>query len=85
MKNTNLTELEKRVLRDALAEGFAFDDIEDTFLTWGPIYGKQERGAVASLIKKGIIEACEDYGDIWFVCGEGVTITDIIKMSEYKR
>ena len=84
MKNVKLTELEKQVLRDALADGFAFDDIDDPFITWG-IEGKRERGAVASLIKKGIIEVEECDGDVWVVCANGVTITDIVEISEYDK
>ena len=84
MNNIKLTELEKQVLRNALSEGFAFDDEDDPFITWGPIEGHRERGAVSSLIKKNIINVEECDGDVWVVCADGVTISDIIEMSDYK-
>lgn len=49
-----LTELEKEVLRQGIDCGFIFDDPETTFLCWG-FEGTRERGAVASLVKKGIL------------------------------
>lgn len=67
MKDFNLTELEKRVLRDALNDGYIYDCTYDPnakshFLTWGFV-GKQERGAAASLVKKGVISVEQDRGD----------------------
>ncbi len=65
MKNYNLTELEKETLKDALYEGYIYDatydkDAKSNFLCWG-FSGSRERGAVASLVKKGIISI--DYID----------------------
>lgn len=59
MKTINLTELEKSVLKGALMEGYIYDgtyeeDAESHFLCWG-FEGKQQRGAAASLVVKGII------------------------------
>jgi hypothetical protein len=58
--NTKLTNLEKKVLVEAMEEGFLYDaDLrteECPFLTWGFAgCGRAERGAVSSLIKKGVI------------------------------
>ena len=58
--NINLTNLEKKVLIEAMSEGFLYDaDLrteEHPFLTWGFAgCGKAERGAVSSLVKKGIV------------------------------
>ena len=86
MANTNiyLTDLEKKVLRDCLDEGYAFDDINDSFVTWGPIYGKQERGAASSLVKKGVLNIDEWDGDIYINCAGDYTITDLVNMSGYE-
>lgn len=58
-----LTELEKEVLKSALYEGYIYDATYDEnekthFLCWG-FEGSRERGAVASLVKKGIISIDE--------------------------
>ena len=77
MKDVALTPLEKKVLRDILRDGYAYDDPDDAFLTWG-ISGKQERGAAASLVKKGVLV-------IWLdqvCCGEGYTVADIERLSK---
>lgn len=58
-----LTELEKRVLKGAIDEGYFWDDLDGNFICWG-FEGKQERGAAASLVKKGLIEVVEDDGDV---------------------
>lgn len=59
-----LTILEKRVLKSALNEGYIYDGTYDEeatshFLCWG-FSGKQDRGAVSSLIKKGIISVYKE-------------------------
>ena len=69
MTNTNLTTLEKQVLRDALDEGYIYDGTYDAnakyhFLCWG-FEGKQERGATASLVKKGILDISYDGCDTY--------------------
>lgn len=58
----SLTELEKNVIIGMFEEGFATDNPEDNFMTYGPIYGKRERGAFASLIKKGVVQM-DDWGE----------------------
>lgn len=61
MSNTKkLTDLEKKVLVDAMSEGFLYDANlrveERPFLVWGfEGCGRKERGAVSSLVKKGVI------------------------------
>lgn len=69
MKNFELTTLEKTVLKGALNEGYIYDstydeDAKTHFLCWG-FSGKQERGAAASLVKKGVIEIFEEDGDTY--------------------
>lgn len=54
MKTIVLTELEKKVLKEMIDEGYFYDDLDDRFICWG-IDGKKERGAISSLIKKKII------------------------------
>lgn len=66
---TNLTTLEKATLKGALDEGYIYDGTyeEDSithFLCWG-FTGKRERGAAASLVKKGIIDIDYDDGDTY--------------------
>ena len=56
----NLTNIEKQVICDMFEEGFALDDLNDSFMSWG-VDGKQERGALASLVKKGVV--CVDPED----------------------
>lgn len=65
MENIKLTELEKKVLKGALSEGYIYDATYDDndkthFLCWG-FEGKEERGAASSLVKKEIISV--DYVD----------------------
>ena len=56
----NLTELEKTVIINMFNEGFATDNFDDNFMSWG-VDGKQARGALASLVKKGVVTV-EDWG-----------------------
>ena len=73
MTNYNLTELEKEVLKNALHEGYIYDGTYDEeekyhFLCWG-FSGKQERGAAASLVKKGILDIDHEDGDTYvYLC-----------------
>lgn len=56
--HTTLTELEEKVLMIMLNDGYYFDNYgydDSGFLTYG-LDGKRERGALSSLVKKGIIE-----------------------------
>lgn len=69
MANYNLTDLEKRVLKEALHEGYIYDSTYDEndkyhFLCWG-FTGKSERGAASSLEKKGIISVDKEDGDTY--------------------
>ena len=61
--NGTLTELEKKVLKDGLLEGYIYDGYydeseEENFLCYG-FEGKRERGAASSLVKKGIIRTAD--------------------------
>lgn len=84
MKNYELTELEKQVLKEALSDGFAYDGGNETFLTWG-FGGKRERGAVASLVKKGVLNIFKEGGDVYVYCGEGLNIGDIEELAGLPR
>lgn len=79
-----LTELEQRVLREALSEGFAYDGGNENFLCWG-FEGKRERGAVSSLIKKGILIVEKVDNDTMVFCGEGISLGDIEELAGKKR
>lgn len=57
----NLTDLERTIIINMFEEGFATDNPNDRFMSWG-VDGKAERGALASLVKKGIVTV-EDWGD----------------------
>lgn len=84
MKNYELTELEKQVLKEALSCGFAYDGGNETFLCWGFV-GKRERGAVASLVKKGVLNIFTDSGDVYVYCGEGLNVGDIEELAGLPR
>ena len=56
MTNEKFTDLEKSVMNDIISNGFFYDDLGDNFVGYaGDNLGKQERGALASLVKKGVI------------------------------
>lgn len=79
-----LTELEKEVLVDALDEGYAYDCGNKKFLCWGfseSYLRKGARGAVSSLVKKGVIDIFKDGGDTYVNCGKDYDIGDIEKMA----
>lgn len=85
MVKVHLTELEKRVLRDMFNDGFAFDDLDDSdFITWG-VTGKEERGALSSLEKKGIVNIVRDGKDTQVYCSQNYTKRQLLKLCEYKN
>lgn len=77
-----LTELEKKVLREMLSYGYAFDQGNEKFLCYG-VEGKKERGVIPSLIKKRIINVYTRYDETHIDVGDEYTIKDIVKISEY--
>lgn len=84
---TRLTELEKKVLREALSEGYIYDSTYDEtakshFLCWG-FEGKQERGAVASLVKKGILNIFNEDDDTYVYLL--ISRDEAEEISEYKK
>ena len=79
----NFTELEKSVLLDMFYEGFATDNIEDDFMSWG-VDGKQERGALASLVKKGVVCVEQDGRDKPVYLANGFTKVEIAEAVGYK-
>lgn len=82
VEEVTLTDLEKSVLRSMFSDGFGFDDLHDSFVTWGPMEGKRERGAISSLEQKGVIEVAKDGKDIWFST-KNYDKFELLKMSEY--
>lgn len=82
VEEVTLTDLEKSVLRSMFSDGFGFDDLHDSFVTWGPMEGKRERGAISSLEQKGVIEVAKDGKDIWFTT-KNYDKFELLKMSEY--
>ena len=90
-KNTlaNLTDLEKQVIITMFDDGFAFDDLNENFMTWG-VDGKRERGALASLVKKGVVTVedwgrnAEGYRETPVFVAEGFTKRDLLDAVEYE-
>lgn len=81
-EEVTLTDLEKSVLRGMFNDGFAFDDLNETFITWGPIEGKRERGAQSSLEQKRVIRFVKDGKDI-LVCTDAYDKFQLLKMCDY--
>lgn len=82
-----LTDLEKKVIREALSEGYIYDstydeNAESHFLCWGFV-GKQERGAVASLVKKGILSVFDEDDDTYVYLM--ISRDEAEEISEYKK
>lgn len=67
IEEIEFTELEKETIRQGLDMGFAYDmpnnKLPKPFLCWG-FDGKRERGAVSSLVKKGVLEVTPDEKEI---------------------
>lgn len=83
----SLTDLEKEVIRGCLAQGFAYDwetDRPHAFICWG-VTGKRERGALASLEKKGVFNIEVEGKDTQVFAGSDWTVEDLEKMSHYER
>lgn len=84
-KNVKLTELEAKTLRGMIADGYFWDDLESSFITWG-VSGKSQAGCLTSLNKKGIVDVyTEDCGwdDTAVYCGEGWTKKELCEISGY--
>lgn len=82
MKNElTFTELEKAVMSDIICDGFFYDDLDNTFVGYaGDGFGKQERGALASLVKKGVISILKLGRDSYVYLTKDYTKADIIKL-----
>lgn len=81
-----LTDLEKRILREAVNSDFFQEHSSDPFLCWGEelkISGDmtQKRGALSSLVKKGVLRIVEDGSDIKIFRTNAYTNTDIAFMA----
>ena len=84
MTKVTLTDLEKKVLRSMISDGFFFDDLTNTFIGWG-VSGKAERGCMATLNTKGVINTFREDGDTYVNCGEGYTKHDIAEISGWNE
>ena len=80
----SLTDLEKQVITEMFDYGFAFDDLNSNFLCWG-VDGKRERGALASLVKKGIVSVEPDGSDNPVFVRDGYTKRELLEAVNYKR
>lgn len=86
MANEKFTDLEKSVMSDIIFEGFFYDDLDDNFVGYtGAGLGKQERGALASLIKKGVIVTDKEDGCTYVWLTKDYTKQQIIKLFDIKR
>lgn len=78
-----LTDLEKKTIKQALSYGFAYDhdtNEKGMFVCWG-VDGKQERGALVSLHKKGVLNIYREDGDTYVNCGAEYCVKDLEKMA----
>lgn len=64
MKNIQFTELEKNTLKYLIEDGYAEDDMDCNFISYSDGIGKKERGALASLVKKGVVTVDDDMVDL---------------------
>lgn len=69
-QNITLTELEQKVLRWCINEGFFYDyyraedlDKQHSYFLAYEVEGRKERGALSSLVKKGILNVYHDEYD----------------------
>lgn len=86
MTNEKFTDLEKSVMNDIISDGFFYDDIDDNFVGYAGNYlGKQERGALASLVKKGVIVTDREDGFTYVWLTKDYTKQQIIKLFDIEE
>lgn len=86
MANEKFTDLEKSVMSDLIYAGYFWDDLDDNFVGYaGNDLGKQERGALASLVKKGVVVTEKEDGDVYVWLTKDYTKQQIIELFEIKR
>lgn len=87
--NITLTALEKSILKDAINEGFFYDNFRSAtdldkksgyFICWG-FYGKKERGAAASLEKKGILNIGHCDGETYVYASKNITNRELLDLA----
>ena len=86
MTNEKFTDLEKSVMNDIISDGFFYDDLDDNFVGYaGNNLGKQERGALASLVKKGVIVTDREDGFTYVWLTKNYTKQQIIKLFDVEE
>ena len=86
MTNEKFTDLEKSVMSDIICEGFFYDDLDDNFVGYAGITtGKQKRGALASLVKKGVIVTDREDGFTYVWLTKDYTKQQIMKLFEIEE
>lgn len=78
-----LTESEKFLIYDMFVEGYATDDYDDPFMTWG-VYGRSERGVLSSLVKKGVLFVQNDDDERPVFLEEPYTKVELAEAVGYK-
>lgn len=81
-EEVKLTDLQKETLRNLFGYGFAFDDLDSSFICWGMPEGKRMRGTVPSLEKKGCLSVTHSEDDT-IVGTAKYTKRQLLKMCEY--
>lgn len=86
MTNEKFTDLEKSVMNDIISDGFFYDDLDDNFVGYaGDDLGKQERGALASLVKKGVVVTDREDGYTYVWLTKDYTKQQIMKLFEIEE
>lgn len=86
MANEKFTDLEKSVMSDIICDGFFYDDLDDNFVGYaGDDLGKQERGALASLVKKGVVVTDREDGFTYVWLTKDYTKQQIMKLFEIEE
>lgn len=89
MTNEKFTDLEKSLMSDIISDGFFYDDLDDNFVGFaGDGLGKQERGALASLVKKGVVvtnKSDKEKGATYIWLTKDYTKQQIMKLFEIEE
>lgn len=86
MANEKFTDLEKSVMSDIISDGFFYDNLDDNFVGYaGNDLGKQERGALASLVKKGVVVTDREDGFTYVWLTKDYTKQQIMKLFEIEE
>ena len=86
MTDKKFTDLEKSVMSDIISDGFFYDNLDDNFVGYaGNDLGKQERGALASLVKKGVVVTDREDGFTYVWLTKDYTKQQIMKLFEIEE